>query len=90
MKNLFFPSLLPKGELTSISTSPFTKQSLIFTTKRKIPSENTVGKGKNAGNQHFLLFPQCFLLFKNVRFSIFESCFILLSANAFNLDKCKI
>ena len=23
--------------------------------------ENTVGKGENAGNQHFLLFPQCFL-----------------------------
>ena len=22
--------------------------------------ENTVGKGKNAGNQHFLLFPHCF------------------------------
>ena len=23
--------------------------------------ENTVGKGENAGNQHFLLFSQCFL-----------------------------
>ena len=22
--------------------------------------ENTVGKGENAGDQHFLLFPQCF------------------------------
>ena len=22
--------------------------------------ENLVGKGENAGNQHFLLFPQCF------------------------------
>ena len=22
--------------------------------------ENMVGKGENAGNQHFLLFPQCF------------------------------
>ena len=22
--------------------------------------ENAVGKGENAGNQHFLLFPQCF------------------------------
>ena len=22
--------------------------------------ENFVGKGENAGNQHFLLFPQCF------------------------------
>ena len=25
-------------------------------------SENTVEKGENAGNQHFLLFQQCFLL----------------------------
>ena len=27
------------------------------------PLENIVGKGENAGNQHFLLFPQCFLPF---------------------------
>ena len=26
-----------------------------------ITLENTVGKGENAGNQHFLPFPQCFL-----------------------------
>ena len=25
-------------------------------------SENIVGKGENAGNQHFLIFTQCFLL----------------------------
>ena len=24
--------------------------------------ENIVGEGENANNQHFLLFPQCFLL----------------------------
>ena len=24
------------------------------------PFENIVGKEENAGNQHFLLFPQCF------------------------------
>ena len=29
--------------------------------KKKV-LENTVGKGENAGNKHFLLFPQCFLL----------------------------
>ena len=23
-------------------------------------TKNNVGKGENAGNQHFLLFPQCF------------------------------
>ena len=27
--------------------------------------KNIVGKGENAGNQHFLLFPQCFLPFPN-------------------------
>ena len=27
---------------------------------RKTPSENIVGKGENAGYQHFLLLPQCF------------------------------
>ena len=29
----------------------------------KEPFENIVGKGENAGNQHYLLFPQCFLPF---------------------------
>ena len=28
------------------------------------PFENIVEKGENAGNQHFLLFPQCFLPFQ--------------------------
>ena len=32
-----------------------------LTTLRKKTFENIVGKGENAGNQHFLLFPQCFL-----------------------------
>ena len=30
-------------------------------TLRKMPFENIVRKGENAGKQHFLLFPQCFL-----------------------------
>ena len=34
--------------------------------------ENIVGKGKNAGNQHFLLFPQCFLPVPR-QHSIFQS-----------------
>ena len=34
--------------------------------------ENIVGKGENAGNQYFLLFPQCFLLFPT-QISSFES-----------------
>ena len=39
----------------------FTTQSRLLTTLRKKPFENIVGKGENAGNQHFLLLPQCFL-----------------------------
>ena len=34
--------------------------------------ENIVGKGENAGNQHFLLFPQCFVLFQK-QISVCES-----------------
>ena len=30
-------------------------------TQEKKPFENIVGKGENAGHQHFLLFPQCFI-----------------------------
>ena len=37
--------------------------------------ENIVGKGENAGNQHFLLFPQCFLPFLKQNL-IFDSCLI--------------
>ena len=40
----------------------------------KKPLEKIVGKGENAGNQHFLLFPQCFLPLEN-QVSIFF-CYI--------------
>ena len=36
-----------------------------FNDLREKPSENVVGKGENAGNQHFLLFPQYFSPFPN-------------------------
>ena len=39
---------------------------------KKEPFEDFVEKGENAGNQHFLLFPQCFLPFPN-QISIFLS-----------------
>ena len=58
----------------------FTKQSLVLTFKTK-PFENIVGKGENAGNQHFLLFSQCFLSYQR-RIRKFH---ILSSANALNL-----
>ena len=41
----------------------FTTQSRLLTTLRERLFENIVRKEENAGNQHFLLFPQCFLLF---------------------------
>ena len=52
-----------------------------------MPLENIVGKGENAGNQHFLLFSPCFLPFPNFNFSV---TIILSSANVFNLDRSKI
>ena len=33
----------------------------LLTTFEKMHFENIVAKGENADNQHFLLFPQCFL-----------------------------
>ena len=42
----------------------FTTQSRLLTTLGKKPFENIVGKGENAGNQHFLLLPQCFQLYQ--------------------------
>ena len=56
-------SSLPKISLKSPLSQGlllFTTQSQFLTILGKSPLK-TLGKGKNAGNQHFLLFPQCFL-----------------------------
>ena len=50
--------------------------------------ENTVGNGENAGNQHFLLFPQCFLLYQREQLS-FLAVFNFSYANGFNLVTTK-
>ena len=47
-----------------------------------MPFENIVGKGENASDQHFLLFPQCFLLYlgenaSNQHILLFPQCFLL-------------
>ena len=55
----------------------------------KMPFENIVGKRENAGNQHFLLFPQYFKPFSN-QISIFLVTFVLTFAIAFNLEQSKI
>ena len=66
----------------------FTTQSQLLTAVNTEHLENIVGKGENAGNQHFLLFPQCFLLSQN-KFQFLQSL-ILSSGNALNLDQSKI
>ena len=55
-------------------------------TYRKKPFENIEGKGENAGNQHFILFPQCFLPSPKTNFDL-SLTFILSSGDAFNLDQ---
>ena len=47
-----------------------------------------MGKGENAGKQHFLLFSQCFLPVPN-RISDFQGTSIPSTANALNLDRSK-
>ena len=40
-----------------VQSEPFIKKSCVLSILKKEAFENTVGKGENAGNQHFLLFP---------------------------------
>ena len=42
---------------------------LTFNNPKEESFGNTVGKGENAGNQHFLLFPRCFLLYQREKSS---------------------
>ena len=51
---------LAKGRLMHLCGAPYPNMILLTTLKKK-PFENIARKGENAGNQHFLLFPQCFL-----------------------------
>ena len=52
----------PWNEMTKITHSNiFNTESRHLTTLKEIAFETIVGQGENAGNQHFLLLPQCFL-----------------------------
>ena len=64
-------------------------QSRLLTTHRKKASENTVGKGENSGNQHFLRFSTVSSTLSK-REIIILAIFNLSSANANNLVKSKI
>ena len=57
----FFPFFNPK-KVDFFSYLP--QDDGFLTTLGKATFENIVGKGENAGYQHFLLFPQCFLPYK--------------------------
>ena len=48
-------------KLAAFSPSLFTTQSRLLMTLYKKSFESNVEKGETAGNQHFLLIPQCFL-----------------------------
>ena len=57
-------------------------------TLEKQPFENILGKGENAGNQHFFSFSTMFSNLPKTNFN-FSVTFISLSASAFNLDQSK-
>ena len=54
------------------SLTPYHTNVTFNNLEKKKPVENIVRKGENAGYQHFLLFPQCFLPIPK-QISIFES-----------------
>ena len=63
------------------------KMTTFDATEKKMPFENVVGEGENAGNQHFLLFPRCFLPFQiQSRNRTILATTKLSSANACNLE----
>ena len=54
---------LTLSQMTNFKTGPHSDDKLIPIQKLKSVhggEENIVGKGENAGYQHFLLFPHCF------------------------------
>ena len=45
---------------------------------KKKALKNTAGKEENAGSQHFLLFPQCFLLYQRGKIAIFSNVYFVI------------
>ena len=91
---IYFPFSIPFSIASSLSVMknigplPLYHTIPTFNNPEKEAFKNIVGKRINAGNQHFLLFPQCFLPFKTE--IIIRATFILSSANAMNLVTSKI
>ena len=83
-------SILSKNRLIISGTGLLTLyQAIPFNDLEKKPFENNVGKGENAGNQHFLLFPTMFSTLPSINFS-FLVTLMLPYANDFNFDQSKI
>ena len=65
MKQSNFFNSLPNNKILDLSKlKAFADDKINAAQKLKIcygTIENILGKGENAGDQHFLLFPQCFL-----------------------------
>ena len=63
-------------------------KSLVLMSFKKKPFENIVGKGENAGNQHFVLFHNVFYPIKDRDQHL--SCIKVVISNSFNLVRSKI
>ena len=72
-KHTYYTQLCLFHESQGVKHNGFTTQSRLLTTLKKKALENTMGKGENAGNQHFLLFPQCFLLYLREKLLFYQS-----------------
>ena len=58
-----------KNQDRVVKSYPITTQWHLLPRLEKKSFQNIAGKGENTGNQHFLLFPQCFLLYHRQKLS---------------------
>ena len=73
---------ITKRTNTRYGNELFAMQEKVLTTLKKMAFKNIAGKGENAGNQHFLLFPLCFILIFRIK-SIIPARFNVLSINGY-------
>ena len=84
---IFISRILTYNQLRLVSLT-LCRTSTILNIRGKKSVENIVGKGENYGNQHFLLFPQCFYPFKDKFHYFSHTKFVICSL--FELDIPKI
>ena len=71
------PKVKDKVKLTAFEDNTFKVAQMIKFLSEKV--ENNVGKGENAGYQHFLLFPQCFKKISFLRVDKCRNCAVVTS-----------